>query len=588
MVQSGYANPELESALQQAVDKLVRLRAVELVTGPDRDLPAYYSRLFLRPKSNGGWRPIIDLKMLNPFVGGVKQKQESQQSIRASLTPNTWTFSIDLRDAFFHIPIHKKSRHLLRFCYKGVIYQYRALPFGLKTAPWVFTRVVSQVQGMEEMADVLIHIYLDDWLVPTESFQVGSHQAQALTQLCSELGLLINVEKSRLVPGQVFIHLGATYNLAAYTVTLTEENFQKVVQAGLLFLKYEMLPARLWLSLIGLLNSQEKFSAFGRLRVRDVQWALKLQWKASSQDLTFLVRVTRDAQVAITWWMDAHNFDQGTPIRLPAADVTLQTDASTSGWGGHAGVHAFHGIWSSVDREKHINVLEMMAVRMSLTELKPPAGSVVLVNTDNTTTMYYINKQGGVRSWSLFQETKRLLLMAESQGWKLVSKHVPGKLNILADQLSRRYQVLQTEWKLHSDAVHLLFDRWGRPQVDLFATRYNYQLPTFVSPVPDELAWEVDALSITWNGLSAYAFPPHRILPQVLEKVRKASGLRLILVVPFWERHPWLKEIRQLAVDGPVHLPGWPNLLKQPRSGLLHHNPALLRLSAWLLQSSPC
>jgi len=118
----------------------------------------------------------------------------------------------------------------------------------------------------------------------------------------------------------------------------------------------------------------------------------------------------------------------------------------------------------------------------------------------------------------MHQETQRLLLYTESQGWLLTSKHVPGRLNVLADQLSRQGQTIQTEWELHQEAAQALFSKWGQALVDLFATRLNTKLPIFISPVPDPLALDVDALSVSWEGMTAYAFPPTRSSPKCFTK----------------------------------------------------------------------
>lgn len=128
-VESGYKDPTMNSHLLDAVQKLIAKDAIEEVY--TRESAGYYSRLFLTPKATGGWRPIIDLKPLNPSIVGSKIKQETQAQIRSSLLPNQWAISIDLSDAFFHIPIHPSSRRFLRFSIHGRIFQYKALPFGV-------------------------------------------------------------------------------------------------------------------------------------------------------------------------------------------------------------------------------------------------------------------------------------------------------------------------------------------------------------------------------------------------------------------------------------------------------------------------
>ena len=98
------------------------------------------------------------------------------------------------------------------------------------------------------------------------------------------------------------------------------------------------------------------------------------------------------------------------------------------------------------------------------------------------------------------------------RGIVLRARHIPGHLNVIPDKLSRHNQVIQTEWSLSQQVFNLLCLKWARPHVDLFATRFNHKLPKFVSPVPDATAWAVDALSLPWESLDAYAFPPVSLL----------------------------------------------------------------------------
>ena len=91
----------------------------------------FYSRLFLVPKHHQRWRPVIDLSRLNTFLYVEKFKMETPESIRTSLVPGEWVSSIDLSDAYLHIPIHPNSRKYLRFCHRSQVFQFTSLPFGL-------------------------------------------------------------------------------------------------------------------------------------------------------------------------------------------------------------------------------------------------------------------------------------------------------------------------------------------------------------------------------------------------------------------------------------------------------------------------
>ena len=83
---------------------------------------------------------------------------------------------------------------------------------------------------------------------------------------------------------------------------------------------------------------------------------------------------------------------------------------------------------------------------------------------------------------------------------------------------------------------------WGRPHLDLFATSLSHKLYTFVSPVPDPLAYAMDAMSTSWKGMFSYAFPPFRFLSQVLQKVARES-CKINLFAPAWPQQAWFTDL---------------------------------------------
>ena len=124
--------------------------------------PGFYSRLFLVEKASGGWRPVIDLSHLNDFVQLTPFKMETVASVLLSVKEGDFLASLDLKDAYFQIPIHGSSRKLLRFMSEGTVYQFRALCFGLSTAPQVFTRVFAAVSAWAHSRGIRLLRYLDD------------------------------------------------------------------------------------------------------------------------------------------------------------------------------------------------------------------------------------------------------------------------------------------------------------------------------------------------------------------------------------------------------------------------------------------
>ena len=124
-----------------------------------------------------------------------------------------WAYSIGLKDAYFHVPIHPGSRKYLRVAFAGQVYQFRALPFGISIAPWLFTKIMVEVKGILHRKGVPIHQYLDDWLGKAFTRELCASRMLQVVNLCQELGLLINKEKSELIPSQKFVFLGARYDL---------------------------------------------------------------------------------------------------------------------------------------------------------------------------------------------------------------------------------------------------------------------------------------------------------------------------------------------------------------------------------------
>ena len=582
-VVSQYQDPLKQELLGEEISALLKKGALEEVK--DHCSPGFYSRMFLVTKKTGDWRPIIDLSVLNTYLRTQTFKMESAESIRASLLPGWWTFSIDLKDAYLHVPIHPAARKYMRVCFQGKVYQFKALPFGLSPAPWLFTKVVSEVKAMVHGQGIQLHQFLDDWLGKATTPEECSRHAMLVLQLVQSLGWVVNFEKSDLIPRQVFDFLGIHFNLVDYTVFPTGENLTKLKTRLSMLRVGQWLTANQWQQLIGMIASQERLVKYGMLHTKPFHWHLGNHWNAHRDPPDTMVEVSEEIMEEVGWWLQV-TVGLVEPVVRPEPGIRIFTDACTTGWGAHVGDTVIKGIWSPEETLLHINVLEMRAVRLALSSMSLKHRTHILVSTDNTSVVAYINRQGGTRSWSLWEETILLFEMLQKRGVTLRAVHIPGRLNVIADMLSREGQVLPTEWSLNQRVVLALFREWGTPQVDLFATRYNHKCLVFVSPVPDDLAYGTDALSLDWNRLWGYAFPPQPILNKVLQKVR-TSECRVILIASAWVQQPYYPDLLELSVRPPFRLPPLQDLLSQPLTGVLHQQPEVLQLHAWLLSTGP-
>ncbi|XP_073439322.1 uncharacterized protein [Dendrobates tinctorius] len=205
----------------------------------------------------------------------------------------------------------------------------------------------------------------------------------------------------------------------------------------------------------------------------------------------------------------------------------------------------------------------------------------VRILSDNTTTVAYINRQGGTRSETL-SSAARILSLAESYLLSLSALHIRGENNQEADFLSR-HTLRQGEWCLSCQIFQDIVALWGHPQVDLFATRENRQTKTFASLSPADHPDILDALQASWKFKLAYAFPPLVLLPQVIRKIREDKA-RVILIAPFWPKRPWFSWLRIMSVTDPWVLPSNSNLLSQ--GPFFHPQVDNLNLTAWNLKGT--
>ena len=561
LIISGYANPRRNKFLKEALQSLITKQAVEKVVV--RASLAFYNRLFIVPKPNNKWRPILDLSKLNLFLHSETFKMETPETIRLSLQKGEWVTSLDFSDAYFYIPINPRSRKYLRFHLHGQTFQFRALPFGLATAPLEFTKVVKEVKLMAQSRGIRIHQYLDDWLLRAPFREACVNQTRTLMALCQQLGWLVNLQKSELVPQQEFNFVGYHFDLAKGLVKPTQERWQTLTQKIKMLMNRDHCSVREFMSLIGLLTATEKQVVSGRLHMRPIQWHLKNHWHVP-EVLEKEIPLPRSLYPHLQWWLDEDNVLSGQPLHPLQHALQLFTDASNEGWGAHLGDHTAKGVWSDSESQLHINFLELKAVLLALKKFEQQCwGQIILIATDNTTVVSYINKEGGMRSGSLCALLWRLLSWCNRRQIVLRARHIPGRLNVIADKLSRSTQVIQTEWSLLQEVFDHLCARWHTPRVDLFATRYNHKLPKFVSPVPDPQAWRVDALSLNWENMDAYAFPPVSLLGKVVSKILDQGVHRLVLIAPGWPNMPWFWDLVSMSVQIPLSLPNVENLLTQ-------------------------
>ena len=162
---------------------------------------------------------------------------------------------------------------------------------------------------------------------------------------------MINDKKSDLVPSQSAKYLGMTIDTGAGKVFPSLARVEKFLTVAERFCSMQSPPAQLWQVILGHLASLERLVPHGRLRMRSLQWHLKMHWSLESDPPSLPVALPEEARRDLSWWMVKDHLLMGVRFGAPAPDLHLYSDASSSGWGAHLLDQNVSGVWSA--QEKH-------------------------------------------------------------------------------------------------------------------------------------------------------------------------------------------------------------------------------------------
>lgn len=543
--------------ISREVNELLQKGAIQK-TPFTRD--GFYSRLFLVPKKGGSMRPVIDLSSLNKFIVNEHFQMENLSCLKTLLLPGDFMTNIDLKDAYLSVPVHESSRKFLRFVWKGTCYQFKALPFGLCSAPRIFTKILKPVAAFLRRKSIRILIYLDDFLLLAATMEEAVENTQLVVTLLHSLGFTVNLQKSLLIPTQVITFLGFKIDSMCMTISLPTAKANKILACCRLFLASPSITLRNLASLIGLLESSRPAIWRAPLHFRHLQSDLIRGLHLNQESYDASIVLSPSARVDLAWWLKHILSANGSPVHLPPPDVIITTDASKKGWGAVHQSLETNGRWSQPESLQHINYLELKAAFLAVKAfLKGKSHATVSLRLDNTTAIAYVNNKGGTRCPQLLTLALEMWDWCQARDIFVIASHIPGRENVSADKESRVFRDM-SEWKLDPSIIQPFLLNC---QTDLFASRLTNQLEDYISWRPDPGAIHTDAFTINWAPLRGYAFPPFNLISKTLEKVT-IDQTELVLVAPVWQAQPWWPVLLRLLISQPVLLPSSPTLLTDP------------------------
>lgn len=528
----------------------------------------FVSSYFLVEKPDKTYRFIINLQKLNEFIQPPHFKMEDLRAARDLISHNSYMATLDLKDAYFLVPMSKNSRKYLRFRFNGILYQFTCLPFGLSTSPYIFTKIMKPVMNHIRSKGMLSLIYLDDLLNIGDTYESCKNNVKYIILLLEKLGFIINDKKSQTNPSKKCKYLGFFLNSEKYSVDLPDNKKTQIINLIKHFEVGKTYKIRFVAQLIGILVAASHAVEYSKTYCKRLERAKWLALTINNENFEGYMKISNYMLEDLTWW-NINVLTGSNPIRHKKYKMIISTDASGSGWGAECNSVTTRGFWSQSDKKFHINYLELLAAFFGLKCFASDLSNCeILMRIDNTTAIAYINKAGGIKYPHLSELARKIWQWCESKKIWIVASYIASKENIVADTASRDTN-LDTEWELADKYFKQIVKKFGNCNIDLFASRTNSKCKIFCSRYPDPEASVIDAFTISWEKEHFYAFPPFAIILPVLRKIvnDKATG---IVVVPNWPTQPWYPMFTSLLCEDPLILMPSDNLLLSPCRSRIH------------------
>ena len=388
-VHLGYHGPRchriaknLASAFQhpQIIDKEIQ-KEVDLgrILGPYTSPPMpslQCSGVGVVAKKSGGWRMIMHLsappdRSINDGIDkqeftlrystiddAVKLIQKHGQGAKLA--------KIDVKSAFRTIPVRHKDRELLGIYWKNKFYVDRCLPFGLRSAPFIFNQYADALEWILRNNYAITDIihYLDDFLLVSSPSTRQCEQAlQLMLEVLTRLGFPIAIEKLE-GPAVTLSFLGILIDTIRMELRLPPDKLEALTQ---LLEQWHNIKRKITkrelLSLIGKLSFAAKVIPAGRIFLRRL-----IDLSMSVTKLHHHITLNAHAKEDIKWWLDFLPGWNGVSLMLQShwdtsPDLQLYTDASgTLGFGAYFQGAWLMGSWSDTQLSRSIQWKELFAI----------------------------------------------------------------------------------------------------------------------------------------------------------------------------------------------------------------------------------
>ena len=401
--------------VNDAVDKMLKDKVIEPSDSP------WNFPLVLVPKKNGQWRIVIDFRKLNDITIPDRYPCTHMGDLLSSLGHNTYFSSLDLLSGFLQVPLHEDSQKLTAFSTEKGHYHFKRMPFGLRSSPITFTRLINTV--FHGMLGTVVHAYMDDLIIASQSLTEHFDKLRKVFDRLKQANLKIKLSKCDFLKRQIS-YLG--HKISDRGIEVTNDKVSAIINFPV---PKTTKHIKSFLGLAGFYRAfVRNFSTIAAPLTSLLKKDIPFSWKNEQQQAFDALKNALTSPPVLAF----PNYDE---------EFFLVTDASDIGIGGclmqkdernkfqPIGYYS-RKLRNSAETNLSVCDREALAIVECLKHFKYIIfGYSVTVLTDNSA------------ATELFKNPmlsgKRARWFVTAQSFDLNVRYIPGKSNVVADCLSR-------------------------------------------------------------------------------------------------------------------------------------------------------
>ena len=255
---------------------------------------------------------------LSPLQNGIIR------TIKGLLKQGDWLLKLDLKDAYLTVPIHQDHRRFLCFQWQGQTWQFKVLPFGLTSAPLIFTKITKPIVSTLCRLGIRMSLCLDDMLLMADSVQEARAHLRAAIEILVALGFVINMGKSTFQPSQKLEFLGFCIDTRNMMLSLPHRRLHSLQMLARQILAQKKATIRLLARLLGMMVAAHPAVLPAPLHFRSLE-RVKMQAARRDPTYTLVVSIPPTVEMELEWWVQTSQKHNGRPLQIRQWDLMIET-----------------------------------------------------------------------------------------------------------------------------------------------------------------------------------------------------------------------------------------------------------------------